>query len=437
MMFTKEKAITAGLILLVILAGIQNLAWYVRPEVNVILCLMMAPLALAIKRPGEYSVRYGWLSAIFLLGFHFLQMQVLFLMGMGAAVFMILEARHGKMGVLPLILLILISPMLQLITGIFTFPIRLEMSRVSALILQKAGMAVSVSGNIFETGGMRFAVDKACMGLNTIIAGLIITTLLIAHSEKRFARTYTLQKMILFYGTTILLLLAGNFIRILMIVIFKSPAETVSHEMIGLGSLVLYVAVPMFFLIRYFKPDRQPGQVVVWAKRHPVLYPVLLPVIVAGVFMLNLNREAYRYEAGQTAPDDTEIAGMEKEILENGLTKFTGENMLIYIKPPCRFWRADHSPAVCWQASGYEMEHIRVESVQGKEQYFAELKKGEEILYTTWWYENDKHQTISQFDWRLRTLKGELPFRLVNITAADRETLTDYCKSRKETEVFL
>ncbi|MEZ4772764.1 MAG: exosortase N [Bacteroidia bacterium] len=433
----KEKAITAAFILLVILAGIQNLMEYLRPEMNVILCLMLVPMVFTIKRPGEYSMRYGWMAAGSIFCFHLVHMQTFFLMSIGATILLILEARHGKMGILPLILLVLISPMLQFIMRIFTFPIRLELSRISAEILQSAGMKVSVSGNIFETGGMRFAVDQACMGLNTMIAGLIITTLLIAYAEKQSRVSFTVWKLSVLYSTTMILLLIGNFCRILLIVIFRSPQETLSHELIGLGSLILYVAAPIFLLIRYFTPgNKGPFFSPAYTRPVPAGFSFALPVLITAIFLFNINRDFYRYEPIDSELLALEIPGMEKEMLDTGLAKFQNKEVLLYVKPPCKFWRSDHTPAICWQASGYETEHIRTMEVSGKEVFLAELRKDKEILYTAWWYDNGTQQTLSQFEWRWNTLKGEKPFSLINLTAADEITLRAQCRELLERRVI-
>ncbi|MDX2249215.1 MAG: exosortase N [Bacteroidia bacterium] len=429
-----QKSLTTfGLVAWVLLAGIQNLREYIPLEMNVVLCFMLAPFVMRIQREGEYSVRYGWLAAGSLLAFHLIHMQIFFLLGVGATIFMILEARHGKMGILPLILLILISPMLQFLVRIFTFPIRLEMSRISGEILRSAGYEVTVNGNIFETGPFRFAIDQACLGLNMIITGLIITTLLITFAERRTGLTTPVWKLAALYVTTIILLLLSNFSRILVIVIFKSPPETLSHELIGLACLILYVVVPLFFLTQRLNTATTPRPSKPGKSYTPVLGLALFPPLVVAVFLLNLNRENYRYEPVDAKLLALEIPGMEKKMLETGLAKFQNENLLLYIKPPCRFWRSDHTPSICWQASGYETEHIRTLKIGENEVFVAELQKEEETLYTAWWYDNGTHKTMSQFDWRWKTLKGDKPFSLINLTAADEVTLQAYCQQFLET----
>jgi hypothetical protein len=51
------------------------------------------------------------------------------------------------------------------------------------------------------------------------------------------------------------------------------------------------------------------------------------------------------------------------------------------------------------------------------------LIKQESVLYTAWWYSNGKVQTIDQLDWRLRMLKGEDRFSLINVTSDNERDL--------------
>ena len=307
----RHTFISIGIILVILLAGLQNLIEYLQPELNVILCLMMAPWVFDIKKPGEYSWRYAFLATTSLILYHILHMQFLFLLGVGSLIILVIESRHGKLGNLPLITIFLLSPMLQFLVKVFTFPVRLKLSSLSASILSYMGMEVTVSGNVFETGGTSFAVDQACLGLNTMIAGLIITTMLLAFTEKRIKASTRLAPLVLVYSLTIGLLLISNLSRIILIVVFKSMPDTLSHDLIGLACLIVYVGIPVYLLIRFletrfphfFSIDPDSLQI-----PPTVLFPVkqifIYPGFILLVLLLNINREAYR----SSAPN-SEIAG--------------------------------------------------------------------------------------------------------------------------------
>lgn len=78
---------------------------------------------------------------------------------------------------------------------------------------------------------------------------------------------------------------------------------------------------------------------------------------------------------------------------------------------------------MCWKGSGYALSGVKEVAVNGKIIYAGKLSKQTDELFTAWWYSNGKVQTINQFDWRTRMLKGEDKFCLVNMTAKDEKTL--------------
>jgi hypothetical protein len=55
--------------------------------------------------------------------------------------------------------------------------------------------------------------------------------------------------------------------------------------------------------------------------------------------------------------------------------------------------------------------------------YTATLVKGNEQLYTAWWYDNGTDHTTSQLAWRWQVLKGAHPFSIINVTTATQAEL--------------
>jgi hypothetical protein len=60
--------------------------------------------------------------------------------------------------------------------------------------------------------------------------------------------------------------------------------------------------------------------------------------------------------------------------------------------------------------------------------YRGILKKGNEYLYTAWWYFNGASTTIDQLSWRMDMLKGANRYCLINITSKDEATLNEYLR---------
>ena len=86
---------------------------------------------------------------------------------------------------------------------------------------------------------------------------------------------------------------------------------------------------------------------------------------------------------------------------------------------------------ICWKASGYTFQKVERSIIQGTAVYTAVLIKGDEKLYTAWWYDNKKNRTISQLSWRWDAFIGGSNYSLINVTCLTYRDLYE-----KTTELF-
>lgn len=116
------------------------------------------------------------------------------------------------------------------------------------------------------------------------------------------------------------------------------------------------------------------------------------------------------------------------EKMPGGISKVITNDILLYVKPIPDFFSMEHTPLICWKGSGYEFKGIRKDHSANFEVYRGKLKKGNDYLYTAWWYFNGANATIDQFTWRTDMLKGANRYCLINITSKDESTLNEYLK---------
>jgi exosortase N len=215
----------------------------------------------------------------------------------------------------------------------------------------------------------------------------------------------------------------NNLLRIMVLVFFNIPPEKGMHEVIGLLCLVAYVITPMYFLSgwmiaknqKVLYTSREQSTHSAWNKSLLFVFPVL--ILLMGAVVKNNKSKTVDNHAAVT------VRGLNTEQLSNGITKISSDTSLIYVKPIPEFFSGEHTPLICWKGSGYDFKSIRESSVAGCTIYSGKLVKKNEELHTAWWYANGNVNTISQLDWRLRMLKGENRFCIVNVTAKDEETL--------------
>jgi exosortase N len=422
-----HKPITWLLIAACLLAGLQTLTIYFVWDLNLILGLMAIPIVFRVKEAGRFRYGYAIPAAICLGLYAFLHMKIFFLLGMGMAVLFIIESRMGRLGPLPLLLIGISSPVLNYLATIFTFPLRLAWSQAAARVIGIFEKDVQVHGNLFVLKGNAFTVDPECLGLNMIVTGLILVCMLLAFAERKQRVNFSLAQLGLTFSLATGLILFANFFRILCLVLFRSMPESLSHEIIGLFCLGAYVIGPIYFWIKWLatKAGPQEEQAIASFCPHALRSISISLGLLLFIFLLNQQWKDLTVPEAFDPLSKIEVADMEKVSIQEGIAHFESDSLILYIKQPTRFWGADHTPAICWMGSGYTFAYVQKQFVAGQQVFVGALKREEHQLFTAWWYDNGEYRTVSQWDWRFRTAKGEAPFFLWNLTAEREEELRE------------
>ena len=125
------------------------------------------------------------------------------------------------------------------------------------------------------------------------------------------------------------------------------------------------------------------------------------------------------------------IAGYKLSAPAQGVVKLDAAGYFIYVKKVRGFFDTDHQPMMCWKGSGYVFSQVKENAKDDLLFYSAILEKGNDRLYTAWWYDNGKKQTISAWQWRWGMICGENDYALVNITSYSEERLLEAIRQVK------
>src|SRR5690606_7473196 len=108
---------------------------------------------------------------------------------------------------------------------------------------------VEVLGNIIVLNGQEFAVDPACTGLNMLTVSLLLSLFMLAFYQRKtgHGNSFLLVAgvLLLTFGLNIL----ANLFRIVLLVLFKIPASNIFHDLVGMACLILYVVLPLLWLL--------------------------------------------------------------------------------------------------------------------------------------------------------------------------------------------
>ncbi|MEM1320317.1 MAG: exosortase N [Bacteroidota bacterium] len=396
---------------------------YLLLDFSFVLGLLLSPFIIRGGQ-GVGGHRFaGWALAGFLLLF-WERNSSLYFFSIGAAMLYVLEQWRGRLNKLSLALLLLLSPIFRQVLNGWSFPIRLWLSEQAAAALGTLGYTASAQGNIIILNGIEHAVDPACAGLKMLSTALLLGLVLLAYRERQ--RQAYIGFLPLGLSLLLLLLLAvvANFNRLLALVIFHILPGHPMHDGIGLLSLLLYVWLPFYFFTGFWwkaEKERSPewrGQPLSW--RSWGLSGLLLLLAIGGgrQFGQPLQMEDARLAAFRPAD-------FEASLTTNGVLQLKRSDALIYVKPPVKPWQGSHDPRICWRGSGYDFARVEKVRLAGGEVYKGELVKGEERIYSAWWYDDGEAQTVEEWDWRWNSWWRGRSYYLINVNTAEESCLEE------------
>lgn len=418
---------TALFVLLIIAASYPVLIEYLNiTPTFAVLTIVLFPLILYIRKPGEFSRRYFYVALACIPAYVIIQSPIFIFFGICAFLFFILESRVGKLNRLAPVLVVLFTPLTKYVFDVFGFPVRLQLSKTATDILNLIGYTSEARGNIILLNGAEFTVDPSCMGLKMVVTSLLLALMFVSQLEKRNKRQLPLMGLIAIVLAALFFIVVANLVRILLLVVLQYPPETMGHEVVGLAALILIGLVPVYYLVRFMvnktgsawkTVDEQKPQV---PKKGTWVYASVLLVTFA---FISWSREKVSDMPVDAVAQSYNIPGYEKHVLKSNVVRFFKHDATVHIKPCKGVFRSDHQPLICWSGSGYTFSHEQVIEFNGTPIYTARLVSETNVLQTAWWYDNGEERTIDQWEWRWKMIKGAPPYRLVNVTSTNHGEL--------------
>jgi exosortase N len=407
-----------------VLVAVMGLGSYL-PWSSVWFLMGLASFPLLVRRTAQGRIHRGYLLAavVFLLLCYPVPVKTFAFFGISFSVFFLLEALGCRVGITAWVNLALVSPIFSAAANIFSFPIRLKLTELSGEVLGWIHPSASVRGNMIQFNGGEFSVDPACMGLNMLVASLLLGVLLLGIYGRKAKMELKAHHVALFLGGIFLLNLFSNLVRILLLVLFSLMPGTLMHDVTGLACLLLYVALPAVALARWMY--RRWGQsyhsLENAGTKKPRLHVHVVMMAGAVLACVQIARTDTYRRFGKDIP--AQVNGYAVSEYEPGILKLENGSALIYIKYLRGFYDSEHNPMLCWSGSGYEFREVREEKIAGLTLYSGKLVKGNDVLYSAWWYSNGRHSTNQQTEWRWNMLLGHPPYAIINVSAASREEL--------------
>jgi exosortase N len=433
----KENVLLVLLLLTGLIGGVFAFTFSYFSNTNVLIGLCLFPFTLFITGRRQNNFFYLSLSVLFAVLALTYQVRIFYFFSLAFYFLSLIELFVGKLNILILFLILFMSPFFVQVVTILGFPLRLMLSAYAGGLLNFAGVNVQVEGNMIMLGGTMFSVDEACMGLNMLIISLLMGVFVLTFRYRLSNATLGQYSTCFYFVVAFGLNMVANVIRIIVLVFFRIPPGNPMHEMIGVLCLIVYVVIPLHFLGRWlvqkYGESRNDGASDLVFSSTNIIFITILSLIV--LFVGTTLRNYPHSPTGAYA--NIHFNNVKPEKLKGGISKISTDDLLIYVKAIPEFFTGEHTPLMCWKGSGYEFSGVATTTVEGITIYKGTLIKDDKSLHTAWWYSNGVVKTISQLEWRMRMLKGEPNFCLVNVTAEDEQTLMTSIKSMFKTNSLI
>ena len=409
---------------IVLLVALRNFVLW--QSVNFLLGLLAIVVSTQINKENKVSQRFFYASVALALLSVALPVKTILFFALAFAVFFVIETFYGRLNLLPVIILGMMSPFFQYVTNIFSFPIRLYLTTCAGKLLNAAGIEATVHGNMIYYNGSEFSVDPACMGLNMLVTSLLLGVMIIAIYQKKYQRTLNIWQVGLLLVTIVLFNMLANLFRIVFVVQFNILPGAFMHDVMGIICLAVYVIIPYLFITKFV--IRRFGKNNVQARSSqflpaPEKWLVMHVMVVCSILLSAFSIVKRDNAMGDSSKSVLPVSGYTTQRVSADIIKLENEKSLVYIKSIEGFYSADHNPSICWKGSGYSFKQVQEENIQGSKFYTAVLENENGKLYTAWWYDNGQNRTSDQLNWRWDALNGGNAYAVINVTCANKQQL--------------
>lgn len=162
-----------------------------------VVCLLQVSLP---DNRGTTSWRFAYISIAFGVMSIFLQVKTILYASGCAALLFVLESNFGKVRHAAVFTLMIMSPVFEYATNVFSFPIRLWLTGMAGNMMTFSGQQVFARGNKLMMNGNEFSVDPECMGLHMLQTSLLLGIMIgsfYSHQYKVRAQLLTLMLILL------------------------------------------------------------------------------------------------------------------------------------------------------------------------------------------------------------------------------------------------
>ena len=222
---------------------------------------------------------YSFLSLCAVLLYFYIPSPMVAFTGIWWGIFALFELTVGKLNPLAFFVPIFFSRVLRHLMSVFAFPLRITLTELASKTFSLLGINIQSQGSEIIYQNQRYFVDTACVGLNLVSTSFALLFFILALKERKTKKHHSITQIAFFISLNLGLISASNYLRIIALIVFKSPPETFSHEAIGVLSLVIFNIIPIYYISNTI-PTKNNTQDTLPKRQKFALITGLLPFII-------------------------------------------------------------------------------------------------------------------------------------------------------------
>lgn len=413
--------------LIITIASMPLFMWHALQQFDKIAWfgIFLLPFILKIDRSKKGDWRYV-LAAFIFSSLYIVLGQEYWAMAAGLSIiFSLIEIKFGRLNEMAFYALIFYLPVTRSFFMLFGFYIRLEITKWAAAFISLFDQSVGFASTIVTHNGAQFSVDAGCMGLRLVITGFLLTLLIL--NQRSFQLGISVRKGIvsLFLSLSFVLIIIANFFRIVLLILIQSPEGTISHEAVGIATMIVFHTIPIIYVSKWIldKPwAKALPDHITYQKEQFLLYPSIALIAITTLLSTYMNTENTRFDTPSSIP---QFAGFESTKAQDGVMSYSNGKAKFTIKPLHPLSFSNHHPMICWRGDGFEISNESFGNISEFACMKATLKSETlQPLNTVWWYTNGNgFATTSEVEWRLRSIFKKEKFYILNFTSSDNNEL--------------
>ena len=384
------------------------------------IAFLLLPLIVFVQQFGQYSYRYLLLALAFAVFYCFFPFQIVLVFVWWYSIYGLIELLWGKTNKVAFFLPFFYAPVVRYTTSMFGIKLRVWLTNLAGAIIDFLHSDVSINQSEITLHGETFFVDTACIGLKMLNTSFVLLFALISFFERTKKIKFSVFQLLTFMVINFLFLLFSNLVRIVLLIEYQIEPDHAMHDVVGLLAFVFLNLVPVLAIVSKFYGKSVLGDKVEYQFKWIVIVLVVLPLLQFKSGMpqdqLEVSQLNDQYTINSTSP-------------AHGVLVYEPSNTCsVYFKEQSFMRLTNHHPMVCWRFSGYAVTNEQVIDVNDTKMNSAILKKGDEVLYTSWIYVSDDQETISELKWRKEELFQEEDYILINIVSYSKQEMLDFSR---------